>query len=203
MSVRVALLLPAVVTWIACGDPQARKEKRAAPLESAIERELATRFGTQVTTACTFAGAFPVRCIAKLADGTELPIAIENASKDEWGWRVDGTVVETAQIVAFVTDGLAAMHVPQAVDCGAKLQVIKPGERVVCKLASGGAAFVAIAPDGSTTLELALDPQAAAARTELVTADRDRELAEQSKALEPLSGATDGEEAVVADAGVP
>jgi hypothetical protein len=74
---------------------------------------------------------------------------------------------------------------------------------VACTLSGGGAAFVQVAADGSTTLELALDKASAAARTELVTPERDRELTLQSKRLEDLEGESDGEEAVAGDGGVP
>jgi hypothetical protein len=191
------------LTVIACRDPQVSR-KAAAPsaIETAIARDLTARFGTPVTTECMLAAARPVKCTSKLADGTEVPIAIDNASKTEWGWRVDGVVIETPTIAAFVTAGLAAVHAEQAVDCGPPIQVIKVGDRVVCKLGGGGTAFVEVARDGETALELALDPATAAARMELLSPDRDRELTDQSKALSG-TGESDGEEAVPADAGVP
>lgn len=191
-----------LVTAIACGDPQVRESARERTIETAIEADLSARFGTSVTTHCLMLTVVPLKCTAKLADGTELPIAIEHA-RAEWRWHVDGLVIESAPIVAYVEEGLAGIHVAQAVDCGPPIQVIQRGDRVVCKLAGGGAAFVDIAVDGSTSLELALDPDSAAARTELTSADRDRELAKQSKELERLAGESDGEEAVTADAGVP
>jgi hypothetical protein len=155
-----------------------------------------------VIVECLMLTVVPLRCTATLADGTELPIAIEHA-RAEWRWHVEGLVIEAAPIVRYVEQGLAGIHVAQAVDCGARIQVIKLGDRVVCKLAGGGAAFVDIATDGSTSLELALDPASAAARTELTSADRELELTRQSKDLEPLAGESDGEEPVAAEAGVP
>lgn len=168
----------------------------------AIARDLTARFGTPAAVTCQLVTTVPLRCTATLADGTVLPIAIEHG-KTEYGWRVDGIVIEAKPIVGFVEAGLASVHVSQAVDCGPPVQVIQPGERLVCKLAGGGAAFVAIAPGGEASLELALDPAAAAARTELLSADRDRELTRQSLELETLAGESDGEEEVPADAGVP
>ena len=64
-------------------------------------------------------------------------------------------------------------------------------------------AFVQFAPDGTASLELALDPATAAARGEVVTPVRDRELTATSHALEPREGESDGEEEVAGDGGVP
>jgi len=102
----------------------------------------------------------------------------------------------------FVEDALASVHAVQMVDCGRPVQVLRTGESLVCKLGGGGVALVSIAADGEATVELELDVAAAAARTELTTPDRERELVQQSKALEDLGGETDGEEATP-DAGVP
>lgn len=199
MSIWITLV--SLLTVIACSDRQVSEPPRPSEMETAIARDLTARFGTSVTARCLLAGAVPVKCSAKLGDGTALPIAIENASKTEWGWRVDGRVIETKAIAAYVQEGLADVHVTETASCGAPIQVIKPGERIVCKLSGGGAAFVDIAADGSTSLELALDSVSAAARMELVTPDSERELTKQSKALEPLAGESDGE-GPMADAGV-
>lgn len=194
------LPLVGLVTLAACGDRQVSDRARPTPVETAIARDLTARFGTSVAVRCDAVGTFPLACTGKLPDGTELPIAITH-TKHAWDWHVDGVVVDTQAVVSFVQDGLASVRVEQAVDCGSRIQVIPHGDRVVCKLAGGGVAFVAFAPDGSASLELALDPAAAAARTELMTADKDRELAAQSKELETLAGESDGEEAT-GDAGV-
>lgn len=148
----------------------------------------------------------PLKCTATLGDGTELPIAIEHA-RTEWAWRVDGRVVETKAVVTYVQHHLANIHVTQAVDCGPPVQLIQPADRLVCKLAGGGAAFVAFARDGEASIELALDPASAAARMELESSERDRELTTQSADLESRAGESDGEDEVAApssdDAGVP
>ncbi len=202
----VLLSFVGLVTIAACGDREGSERRAPSPVETAIARDLTARFGTPVTARCLVLTVVPLQCTAQLGDGTELPIAIEHARK-EWGWRVDGRVIETKPVVAFVQEHLAAIHVTQAVDCGAPVQVVKPAERLVCKLAGGGAAFVMFAPDGEASIELALDSASAAARTELTSTDRDRELTKQSSELETLAGESDGEEAVPAagsgDAGVP
>ena len=56
-------------------------------------------------------------------------------------------------------------------------------------------------PDG--TVGVGLDAASAAARGEAVSPERDRELTAISKALENVEGASDGEEEVPADGGVP
>jgi hypothetical protein len=198
--VSIKLPLVGLLTLVACGDRQVGERTRPSAIETAIARDLTARFGTSVAVSCLAVGTFPLKCTAKLGDGTELPIAIVQR-KDAWDWQVDGVVVDTKAIVAYVKDGLSGIHVEQDVDCGPPVQVIPRGDRIVCKLARGGAAFVTLASDGTASLELALDPAAALARTELMTADKDRELAIQSKELEALAGQTDGEEAT-GDAGI-
>jgi hypothetical protein len=192
-----------VLTASGCRDRQAREPARRSPVETTIARDLTARFGTPVTVACTVAAGAPVACTATLADKTTMPIAIENASKEEWGWRIDGRVIESKTIAAYVEGELAALKISETVTCGPPVQVVKPGERISCTLSGGGAAFVHVAADGSTTLELALDKDSAAARAELVTPDRERALTEQSKRLEDLEDESDGEEAVATDGGVP
>lgn len=199
-SVWSRLLLMAL---FACRDRQVSEKTRPSPTETAIARDLTARFGTPATVTCTLAAAIPVRCDATLADGTKLPIAIENVGeKAEWGWRVDGLVIETKQIVELVQAELATLRVQQTATCGMPIVVIAPGDRIACTLSGGGAAFVRIESDGTSSLELALDAASAAARTELVTPDRDRQLIEQSKALEVLEWESDGEEAIPTDGGV-
>jgi hypothetical protein len=199
----VSFRLPFVLllTVIACRDREVGAPPRSTRFEDTIAHDLAARFGTSATVHCEIVVGVPVRCTGKLADGTELPITIENASKDEWGWKVKGRVVETKLVVPFVTDALAAVHADQTVDCGPPVQLLPASATVVCKLGGGGMALVSFADDGEASVELELDPASAAARTELVTPDRERELARQSKALENLGGETDGEEPTP-DAGV-
>lgn len=191
-----------LLTVIACSDPPAGMAHGPPPIETSIAADLSARFGTSVTAHCVMLTVVPLKCTAKLADGTELPIAIEHAPT-EWQWHVQGRVVESAPVVRFVKDGLASVHADQTVDCGPRVQVIKRGDRLVCKLGGGGAAFVELDATGAASLELALDAAAASARTELTSADREHDLTKQSKELEPLAGESDGEEAVPADAGVP
>jgi len=192
-----------LVTLLGCRDGQVGEGTRRSPLETGIARDLTARFGTPVTVTCKMATGVPVACDGTLADGTQIPIAIDSASKNEWGWHVDGLVVEARDIVTYVEDELAALRLSHTVTCGPPVHVVQAGDRIACTLSNGGAAFVEIAADGATTLELALDKQSAAARSELVTPDRDRALIEQSKALEVLEWESDGEEAVAADGGVP
>ncbi len=204
-SVSRVLWTVGVVTLIACSDRQGRvRTRRASPMETAIARDLTARFSTPVTVTCMTLVGVPIGCSGTLADGTKLTIVVESASKHEWAWRIDGRVVESKVVVAYVQEHLAAIGVAQTATCGpSAITVAKPGERIPCTLSGGGAAFVEVAPDGSTTLELDLDPASAAARSEIVTPDRDRGLTEQSKALETLEWESDGEEAVISDAGVP
>lgn len=199
------LRLPIVcfVTLVGCRDGQVGEGTRRSPLETGIARDLTARFGIPVSVTCKRTAGIPVRCDGMLLDGTKIPIAIDSASKTEWGWHVDGLVVQSHAIIGYVQDELATLGLARVVTCGPPVHVVKAGDRIACTLAGGGAAFVEIAADGATTLELALDRESAAARSELVTPDRDRALTEQSKALEVLEWESDGEEAVAVDGGVP
>jgi len=179
------LALVCVITALGCRDRQARQNAPRSPVETGIARDLTARFGTPVTVACTVAAGAPLACTATLADKTTMPIVIENASKDEWGWRIDGRVIEGATIAKYVEGELGPLGIKETVTCGPPVQVLKAGERVSCTLSGGGAAFVHVAADGATSLELALDKDSAAARAELVTPERDQALTEQSKRLVP------------------
>ncbi len=201
------VLIVCVLTLAGCRDRAASDHARKSPLETGIARDLTARFATPVTVSCTKSGPVPVRCTAvlydKTPDRTELPIALEEANKSEWGWHIDGIVIDGKAIASYVQEQLASLGLAQTATCGGPIQAIQPGERVSCSLSGGGAAFVTVAADGATSLELALDKESAAARSEPVTPARDHELTARSAALEDLEGESDGEEAVPADGGVP
>jgi hypothetical protein len=162
--VTAARQIVCLVTVLGCRDRQVSEQARPSPIETGIARDLTARFGTPATVKCQVAGGIPVACTAKLADGTALPIALEAAGKDEWGWRVDGLVIESKTIVAYVQEQLAALNIQQTATCGPPIQALRPGERVSCTLSGGGGAFVQVAADGSTSLELLLDGSSAAER---------------------------------------
>jgi hypothetical protein len=191
-----------VLTLAACGDPQPREiASPVAPLEAAIAHDLSARFTTSATSRCVAIATVPIRCEAVLKDGTRLPIAIAN-ERGAWAWRLDGIAVESRVLVAHIAQLLADLRVPQAVDCGGAVHVVAAGARITCKLGGGGAAFVRVAADGTTALEIALDAASAAARGEQGSVERERELDRMSKALEALEGESDGEDEVRGDGGV-
>jgi hypothetical protein len=190
------------VSLAACGDHTSRQPPRRSPLETAIARDVTARFGMPVTASCTVAAGIPVACEAALVDGTKLPIEIRSEGT-EWAWRVAGIVVDTAPVAAYLDATLGDLHVAQHASCGARYVVVQPGDRIGCRLSAGGTAFVRVAADGTTSLELDLDPASAAARGEPVTPARDRELTSISRALETLEGESDGEEELPGDGGLP
>jgi hypothetical protein len=196
------LVIVTCATLLACHDRERATTAPRSPLETGIARDLTARFRTSVTASCTQLMSAPLRCTAVLADGTELPIALETAATDEWGWRVDGLVVEARALVEYVEGELSSLGVAQTAACGESLQVVEPGGRVSCTLSGGGVAFVTLDAGGQPSLELALDAAAAAARSELVTPDRARALEQQSRALQYLEWESDGEDSVAVDGGV-
>jgi hypothetical protein len=191
-----------LLTLVACGDRKPTPGARKSPIETAIARDLTAKIAEPVSASCVMVLGAPAKCEAALADGTKLPIEITNEGK-EWAWRVAGLVIETPPIAKHIAATLADLKIAQQANCGARIAFLEPGGRLACKLSGGGIAFVRFAADGTTSLELDVDPASAAARGELVTPERDRELTAISKALEHLEGASDGEEEVASDGGVP
>jgi hypothetical protein len=176
---RGALLLGCAIAN-ACGDsPRDAKplpvvvDDRVARLENTIARELAAKLSRDVKVACTP----PARCVADLGDG-KLPIALA-PSKDGWTWRIDGKVVYSAPIEAYLRDMVRDLGVDQRISCGPPVHGIAPGERIACTLERGGIAFVIVYADGSFGVELSLDKASATARTTDVA---DKELTERSLA---------------------
>jgi hypothetical protein len=167
------------LTPAACGHHEP-PERALPPLETTIARDLTARFGLPVTTRCAIIGDVPVVCQAVISDGTALPIALERAGVGVH-WRVAGRVVETAPIAAYVGGVLADLGIAQRAICGPPVQRLAPGKRLACTLSGGGAAFVQVASDGALSLELALDPAAAAARG---TAETDADLLHRSRELD-------------------
>jgi hypothetical protein len=188
-----------MLTIVACGDRKPAPPASTSPLETAIARELTAKLTEPVTAACTIIEPFdlPAKCEARLDDGTKLPIEIRSEGK-QWAWRVPGRVLETAPLEAYVDQALADLKLAQQADCGQRFAHVAAGDRLGCKLSGGGMAFVRFAPDGTASLELAIDPASGAARGELVTPERERELTAISRALETLEGEseTEGEEEV-------
>jgi hypothetical protein len=190
-----------VLTLVACRDRNPPPAS-SSPLETAIARELTAKLAQPVTATCTMIVGLPAKCEATAADGMKLPIEITSEGS-EWAWRVPGRLIETAPIKAYVDRALADLQLAQQANCGGRFAFVVPGDRVGCKLSGGGIAFVQLAADGTASLELALDPASGAARGDLVTPERDRQLTTISRALETLEGesATDGEEEVGSAAG--
>lgn len=192
----------AVLAAAGCRSEQAR----SSPLERSLEAALGARFGVRVTTRCF--GLFPA-CVAQLPDVGAVPIVLDRVD-GAWEWRLDGLVISTEQLEAYLRDEVAELGAPQAVRCAPRLRWLAQGERIECALARGGKAFVVVRADGSASFEIVLEPAAASARSEPVTPARDAELARTSHALEFAEPGDDedppraaGSAAVVAPAPAP
>jgi hypothetical protein len=156
-------IFPACVTLaIACGDSP--REIPIAPepshLELTIASQLSEKLGRRASVSCTP----PTHCVADLGDAT-LPIAITHGT-DGWTWQVRGLLVRSAPIEAYLRGALADLGAAQGVRCGPAIRSVAPGARIECTLERGGKAFATIAANGSFTTEIALDPAAAAARSQ-------------------------------------
>jgi len=193
LDTRCALVLAGA---IACGDrsPE-RAVKTATPLDVAIAQQLGARLGVPIAVRCPTAQA----CEAVLPDRGTLPISVRQVAGG-WDWHVDGLIVTTDQLEAYLRDEVAALGAAQAVRCAPRIRALVAGERIECRLAHGGAAFVTVRADGTTAFEIELDAAAAAARSDEVSPDRDRALAELSRGLDDRpavdAGAAGGEAGV-------
>jgi hypothetical protein len=166
---------------LGCRDHEsARGPLRQPPLETGIARDLTERLGVPVTTRCVMLG--DIATCRAFVGSTMLSIAVES-ERGAWAWHVEGRMVETAPIMARIAGELADLGIAQTVDCGDAVVSVPEGERLVCKLSGGGAAFAAIGKDGTVELELELDPGAAAVRSE-----DPRDLTKTSRDLDRLPG---------------
>ena len=121
-------------------------------------------------------------CTAQLPDGTSLPIDV-TLHDGSYDWRVRGLLVTSEAIETYLAAELADLGVAQAAHCVPRVRAIVAGERLSCSLGGGGTAFVTVAADGSTAVELALGPAAAAVRSEVLTPEREQALERASRAL--------------------
>jgi hypothetical protein len=178
-----ALVLGSV---IACGDSPRETpptvDDRLLRLEREIASELTGTFARDVKVTCTP----PARCVADLGDA-KLPIVLAT-SHDGWTWRIDGMLVRTAPIEAYLRDTVRDLGADQRISCGAPLRSVAPGDRIACSLERGGTAFVVVRADGSFGVELQIDRAAAAARSKDTA---EKELLERSLAG---SGANDDDD---------
>lgn len=170
-------LLRGALCLAACG--KASPADGPTQLEAAIDRGLRKRFGVSVVTTCT--GLVPP-CQALLPDGTALPIELR-WKNGGWDWRVRGLVITTDELEVYLRDELADLGAPQRVRCAPRIRRIVANERIECWLEQGGKAFIDVHADGTTAVEMVLDAAGANARSEVVTPERERELAATSRAL--------------------
>ena len=158
-----------------CGDDHAPAR---TPLERAIETALTARLGIPVCAHCE-----GTACGAMAFDGTLIPISVTTTGR-ELEWRVDGFLVASDALEAYVKEELSDLGASQGVTCARRIRRVVAGERITCTLERGGRVFVTLRADGSLSLETLLDPAAAKLRDELVTPELEEELARASRALE-------------------
>jgi hypothetical protein len=177
MSVGAWSTRAAVVALViaACGDDHAAAR---SPLERAIETTLTARLGIPVCAHCT-----GETCSAMAIDGTLIPISVTTTGH-ELEWHVDGFLVTSDALEAYVKEEVAELGAPQGVTCARRIRRVVAGDRITCTLERGGRVFVTLRADGSLSLETLLDPAAAKLRDELVTPELEEELARASRALE-------------------
>ncbi len=195
MWVRALITLSLVLASGACGgdDPWS-----GAPLEAAIARDLGARFKTKVSVFCFRHGP---ACSAEVGEGVTLPVYVERRG-GQWEWRVLGLVITTDELEAYLRAEVRELGAPQDVTCTPRVRRIDAGERITCELANGGKAFVIVRADGTTSVEVVLDREAAAARSEELTPERDEALSSSSRALERSEELGDEEAPSPADAGM-
>ncbi len=160
------------------------------PRPSVVERALATtigaRLGVPIAAKCSGILGVPTSCVATLPDGMRVPVRIAFVN-DVWEFELAEPIITTEPIVAYVVGELADLGIVDHVTCLPQIQRLDPLHPIECALARGGKAFVMLdGTGGIRDLELALDTQSAAARSEELTAARAAELTAMSKRLEHL-----------------
>lgn len=174
---RVATLI--VLVTAACGSEQTQP-RESSRIERAIEAELLERVRVPVRVRCVW---IPPSCRATLPDGSHAGIRLR-VERGELVWQLDGALVLADDIEAYLRDALADIGAPQVARCGARIRSIAAGDRVECQLQRGGKAFVVVNGDGTTSIEILLDPVAGDARAEPVSIEREESLLEMSRKLE-------------------
>ena len=153
-------------------------------IEAAIENDLSVRVGVPLRVRCVW---IPPGCRATLPDGSKLPLRIGGAN-GALTWRLDGALVLADDIEAYLRDVLVDLGKPQVARCGERIRSVAAGDRVQCQLQHGGKAFVVVNADGSTSVEIQLEPVAGDARAEVLTIEREQSLLEMSRKLEHANG---------------
>lgn len=185
VGARSTSLLAIAIAMIACGGDHVRVP---TALERSIETALTKRLGLAVGASCT-----TKTCAALTGTGMLIPISLTSTG-GEVEWSVDGLLVTTDALEAFVTEEISELGAAQRVTCGARIQRLAAGERVACELEHGGRVYATIRADGGFTLETLLDPQTVKMRDELVTPELEAELARASHALESTDDTEAGED---------
>lgn len=172
------------LTWfvmvVACGGGEDHSDHAPTELEATISSQLGARARMPIHVSCSMA---PPHCEATTLAGRGLPIVL-GVDRGEWTWRVDGLFVRADEVEVLVHAALDEIGVTRTVDCGPRLRVIPPEGRVECVLSERGRAFVVVHADGSTALELVLDPAGAAARATESSPAEEQSLEAASHALE-------------------
>ena len=155
-------------------------------LERALGDDVTAALGVRTAVRCTAAAAGP-RCQALLEGGVAAPLALTPEAPDgaRLRWRFAAPVVALRPLEAHLAGELAALGLSATPRCSAPFVVVRAPQRLACELGGLGTAWVALRPDGSYDLELALGAAAAARREEGDAAA----LEELSRALDRAQGA--------------
>jgi hypothetical protein len=170
------------IAMIACGGDHGRAP---TPVERSIEVALSERLGVPVGARCT-----STSCGAVTLGGVLIPITLTTAA-GEVEWRVDGLLVTTDALEAYVAAEISELGAAQRVTCGRRIRRLVAGDRIACELEHGGRVYATIEADGGFSLETLLDPETVRLRDELVSPELEAELLRASRALEAAGGTGD------------
>ena len=142
---------------------------------SALEQQVATAVGHAIGVAAIGArcdGAAPTKCRVATAGSRGIDVVVKRGSDGNAQWSVDGTLVATAPVVAYLEGELEGLSVTSRANCGAALRVIPRGERMLCLIAAPGTlqaipiaiAWVTTSASGPIDVEIAYGMTALAAR---------------------------------------
>jgi hypothetical protein len=158
-DVRVVLVIAA---GAACGGGGDGRRRAETAIEREVRAAVTGAIGEPVTAIACTATACRVTAGASTVD---VPIAVR-ADGSATAWRIDGSIVGAAKLEAHVGALLGELAIAGRADCGPRVIVARPGDRIACALTpDGGRAFAMLRDDGTVDVELALGADVAGHRS--------------------------------------
>jgi hypothetical protein len=131
----------------------------ATRVNDALERSIQSGLTAQLGVAVRHVTCSGSHCTATLETGDALPVVA--VGKD---WELAGMVISSAPLEQYVDDVASDLGLAVKADCGPRIRAAHAGDRIDCGLGADGRAFATVKEGGDFTIELAIGPDAVAAR---------------------------------------